>query len=97
MNSLPISIEPSDPSGLSAADYAVLRQAVFKLEHMSFATRLTQAVGQQIDRLGKLLPGDVGNVVENAAQAAIKAALGAALSTLRSRSAGERRLLHKAV
>ncbi len=99
LNSLPISIEtsPVEGSGLSAADHALLREAVFKLEHTSFATRLSQALGRQIGRLGKLVPAEVGDVIDRAAEAAIQAALNAALRTLGTRSAGERRLLHKAV
>ena len=99
LNSLPISIEtsPVEGSGLSAADHALLREAVFKLEHTSFATRLSQALGRQIGRLGKLVPAEVGDVIDRAAEAGIQAALNAALRTLGTRSAGERRLLHKAV
>jgi hypothetical protein len=99
MNSLPVSIEiyETESTGLSVADQAVLRDAVFKLEHTSFAARLSQALGQQIGRLGKLVPAEVGEVIDRTAEAAIKAALYTALRTLGTRSAGERRLLHKAV
>jgi hypothetical protein len=97
MNSLPVSFEMTETDGLSAADLAVLRQAVFQLEHTSFATRLSQSLGEQIGRLGKLVPPEVGDVVDRGAEAAIKAALYTALRTLGPRSAGERRLLHKAV
>ncbi len=99
MNSLAVSIgmNEAEAAGLSPADHALLREAVFKLEHTSFAARLSQALGQQIGRLGKLVPAKVGDVIDRAAEAAIKAALYAALRTLGTRSAGERRLLHKAV
>jgi hypothetical protein len=97
MNSLPLSIEMNETNGFAKADHAVLRQAVGQLEHTSFATRLSQALGQQIGRLGKLVPLEVGDVVDRGAEAAIKAALYTALRTLGPRSAGERRLLHKAV
>jgi hypothetical protein len=83
--------------GLSAADYALLRDAVFKLEHMSFAARLSEALGKQISRVGKLVPAEISEAVDRTAETAIKAALHAALRTLGPRSAGERRLLHKAV
>lgn len=100
MNPLPVSIaaaSEAELSGLSAADLAVLRDAVWKLEHTSFATRLSQALGRQIGRLGKLVPAEIGDVIDKAAEAAIGAALATALRTLGTRSAGERRLLHKAV
>jgi hypothetical protein len=87
----------NETNGFAKADHAVLRQAVGQLEHTSFATRLSQALGQQIGRLGKLVPLEVGDVVDRGAEAAIKAALYTALRTLGPRSAGERRLLHKAV
>jgi EcsC protein family len=98
MNSLPISIDMNEAEGdgLSAPDTAALRQAVWKLEHTSFATRLSKALGEQLGRLGKLMPPEVGDVVDRGAEAAIKAALYTALRTLGTRSAGERRLLHKA-
>ncbi|MGC2140209.1 MAG: EcsC family protein [Methylovirgula sp.] len=83
--------------GLTPEDAAVLRDAVFRLEHVSFAARLSQALDKQIGRVGKLLPTEISEVVDRATQAAIKAALEAALSTLGPRSTGERRLLHKAV
>jgi hypothetical protein len=86
-----------DRAGLSAADYALLREAVFKLEHTTFASRLSQLLGEQISRLGKLIPTEIGAAVDRTTEAAIKAALAAALRTLGPRSAGERRLLHKAV
>lgn len=99
MTYLPIVLETGDDTeaGLSAADRAALRDAVFKLEHTSFAARLSRALGQQIDRLGKLVPADVGEIIDRTTRAAIKAALRAALRTLGPRSVGERRLLHKAV
>ncbi|MGH6818453.1 MAG: EcsC family protein [Methylovirgula sp.] len=99
MNLLPISTEANDAnsSELAPEDAAVLRDAVFRLEHISFAARLSQALDKQIGRVGKLLPTEISEVVDQATQAAIKAALEAALRTLGPRSAGERRLLHKAV
>jgi hypothetical protein len=100
MNPLPVSVavaNGAESSALSAADRAVLRDAVWKLEHTTFATRLSQALGRQIGRLGKLLPGEIGEVIDKAAEAAIKAALATAVRTLGRNSAGERRLLHKTV
>jgi hypothetical protein len=99
MPSVPVSIGVSDTegTGLSVADYTLLREAVFRLEHASFAARLSQALGQQIGRLGRLVPPEVGEAIDRTAEAAIKAALYAALRTLGPRSAGERRLLHKAL
>jgi hypothetical protein len=98
MNSL-VSMDRNDveTASLSAADEAALREAVWNLEHTSFATRLSQSLGEQIGRLGKLMPPELSDVVDKGAETAIKAALYAALRTLGTRSAGERRLLHKAV
>lgn len=83
--------------GLSPEHRAALADAMVKLEHRGFAIRLSQALGRQIDRVGKLVPVEVSGVIDHAADAAIKAALNTALRTLSLRSAGERRLLHKAV
>ncbi len=99
MNSLPVSAYAcaTNGAGLTPEDYAVLRDAVYRLEHTSFAARLSQALDKQIGRVGRLLPAELSEVVERATEAAIKAALEAALSTLGPRSASERRLLHKAI
>jgi EcsC protein family len=99
MNSLQISAElgTENDSGLAPEDYTALRDAVFRLEHTSFAARLSQAIDKQISRVGKLLPAELSEVVDRATEAAIKGALEAALSTLGAHSASERRLLHKAV
>ncbi len=96
LNSLPVFPGGEGPAAtaLSAADYASLREAVAKLEHTSFATRLSQALGQQVARVGKLVPADVGDAVQKGAETAIKAALFAALRTLAPQG-GARILLHK--
>jgi hypothetical protein len=98
MNSLvSMDMPATNGSGLAPEDYAVLRDALFRLEHTSFAARLSEALDKQIGRVGKLLPPEISEVVQRATEAAIKAALEAALRTLGPRSAGERRLLHKAI
>lgn len=98
MNSLvSMDVPATNGAGLTPQDYAALRDAVFRLEHASFAARLSEALDKQIGRVGKLLPAEIGEVVQRATEAAIKAALEAALRTLGPRSSGERRLLHKAI
>lgn len=96
MSLMPVSVDV-EASPLSPEDYAALRDAVARLEHTSFATRLSSALGRQVEKLGKFVPSQVSEVVDKAAEAAIKAALHAALRSLRPSGGSDRRLLHKAV
>jgi len=95
--SLPVAVAEDTDTRLSAEDLSALRDAVAKLEHSSFATRLSSAFGRQMERFGKFIPGQVGEIVDKAAEAAIRGALSTALRTLDTRATGDQRLLHKAL
>ena len=85
------------PGELSPEDAAALARAVDQLEHSSFATRLANALGQEIERLGRMLPHPVANVVDRAVEGAIRAAFATTLRTLKPRKGGGQRAAHKAV
>jgi hypothetical protein len=96
--SLPIPIPMGDAeSDFAATDIVALARAVEQLERKSFAARLSEALGRQIEQFGKMLPNDMGNVIDKAAEAAIRAAFNTALRTLRPNGTGDKRGLHKAV
>jgi hypothetical protein len=89
--------EAAPPSLLSPEDIAVLRDAVERLEHTSLAHRLSIALGRQFGRVAKLVPAQISETVDKAAEAAIRAALRVAMGSLRAQSSRQRRGVHKAV
>lgn len=95
LNGLPAVI--AAPEQLSAEDEAALARAVDQLEHKSFAVRLANAFGNEIERFGKMLPHNVTNVVDRAVEGAVRAAFAATLRTLRAQGQSDQRGFHKAV
>jgi hypothetical protein len=75
----PKALEPD----LSAEDRAALREAVCALERPSFAARLSNLVGRPLELLGHALPAVVSEAVSRASEKAMRAALNAALASLR--------------
>jgi EcsC protein family len=95
---VPTSVVPQVGSAdLSPGDLATLRDAVFRLEHMSLAHRLSVALGNQLGRLARFVPGPISGSVDKAAEAAIRAALRVAMRSLGRRSRRQQRAAHKAV
>jgi EcsC protein family len=95
----PVASLPAElpPLGVMAeADRARLKTAVGYLEHRTLATRLSALLGQQMNRLGKLLPAQVTEVVDSAAEKAIRMGMAAAARSIGQRSSQDRRLWHKA-
>jgi len=76
----------SPAAALSPEDEAALREAVAALERMTFAGRLTEMVGRQIDFAGKLVPQPISGAVGKAVTLALKAALRVALTSLSRRT-----------
>jgi hypothetical protein len=70
------------PTDLSEQDYDALLTAVRELEHTSFALHLANLVGRQIGQVRKLIPASVTNIVNRAAESAIKNAFQIALRSL---------------
>jgi hypothetical protein len=104
MQALDLVTESSSPPvvPMSAEDEAALREAVAALERTSFAGRLTQMVGRQIDFAGKLVPQPISGAVGKAVTLALKAAMRVALTGLsKGPAAGllvkDRRNLHRAL
>lgn len=85
------------PGTLSPEDLAALARAVDQLEHKGFASRLTNALGHEIERLGRMVPANITNVVDRAGESAIRTAFNTALRTLSPRGSTDQRLAHKAV
>ena len=94
---------PSAPAAaMSPEDEAALREAVSTLERTSFAGRLADVIGRQIDFAGKLVPRAISGAVAKAVTLALKAAMRVALTGLAKRPAtkfavSDRRHLHRAL
>jgi len=70
------------PARMSSADTWQLRRAVGLIEKNSLATRLTRALGGQVEALGRALPSPARRAVAFATEKAMKLALRVALRTL---------------
>ena len=88
---------PVATSTLSPEDRDALRRAVVALERTSLAARIANLVGKPLEVLGHALPAVVGDVVSSAAQAALKASLRVALTTLPKDRGPSPRALHNAL
>jgi EcsC protein family len=85
------------PGTLTPEDAAALARAVDQLEHKSFATRLTNALGHEIERVGRMVPPNISNIVDRAGESAMRMAFNTALRTLKPRGSTDQRAAHKAV
>jgi hypothetical protein len=96
MTLYPVATIDTPTDSMAEADRRLLREAVKNLEHRSLATRLSLVLGQQISRFGKLLPANVTDIVDKAAERAITLGLSAAMRSLNAQNGQDRRFWHKA-
>ena len=84
---------------MSPEDEAALREAVHALERTTFAGRLTEMLGRQVDFAGKLVPQPISGAVGKAVTLALRAAMRVALAGLANTPSarGDRRYLHRAL
>ncbi len=80
---------------MSEADRVLLRKAIQYLEHRSLATRLSLLLGRQMNLIGKILPAHFAEIIDKAAEAAIKAGLATAVRSVNARARNDRQLWHK--
>jgi hypothetical protein len=85
------------PATLSPEDAEALARAVDQLEHKSFATRLANALGHEIERVGRMVPPNISNIVDRAGESAMRVAFNTALRTLKPKGSTDQRVAHKAV
>ena len=92
--------EPTMPAvvaGLSAEDMEALRRAVVALERPSLVARLANMVGRPLEVLGQTLPAPVRDAISSAAEAALRASLRVALTTMRKEGSPFPRAFHGAL
>lgn len=82
---------------ISSSDLDALCRAVEYLEHPSFAARLTSMVGRPIDLMRKALPKSASQAIATATTKSLRAALKAALATIKNEPQESSVLLHKAL
>jgi EcsC protein family len=83
---------------LSEADLKSLRDAVCALEKESFASRLANVLGRQVQLAGRALPSVARKVVAKTSEAALRAALRVAVKTIDQKSPPKAQVgLHKAL
>ena len=70
------------PSRLSREETEDLRRAIACLEGVSFAERLTEAIGRPIGALGRGLPASARRLVAHASDSALRSAMKLALTTI---------------
>jgi hypothetical protein len=84
-------------SRLSIEDQQALERAVYDLERTSLAIRLSSLLGRQANAIGSLLPGNIAEIANRAAEAAVRSGLDFALRSLAGKPLKDRRRMHKSI
>jgi hypothetical protein len=84
-----------DTSRMTAADHADLLDAVLRLERVGLAMRVSNMLGKQLNVAKGFAPERLARVVDNAAMAAMRLALRAAIASLAGRPVEDRNRRHK--
>jgi hypothetical protein len=84
-------------SRLSIEDQQALERAVYNLERTSLAIRLSSLLGRQANAIGSLLPGNIAEIANRAAEAAVRSGLDFALRSLAGKPLKDRRRMHKSI
>lgn len=88
---------PAGASRLSFDDLQALERAMRELERTSLAIRLSSILGRQAGALGSILPGNIAEIANRAAEAAVRSGLDFALRSLAGKPLKDRRRLHKSI
>ncbi len=83
---------------LSEADLDQLRAAIRSLEGDSFATRLADLIGRQVQAAGRALPSPARKLIARASESALRVALKVAVKTIDQKAPAKPQIgLHKAL
>src|ERR1700730_17836857 len=88
---------PSDTSELSLEDQAVLAQAMRELERTSLAIRLSAIIGRQVSAIGSIIPANISEIANKAAETAIRSGLNFSFRSLAGKPLQDRRRIHKSL
>ena len=87
----------SETSELSLEDQAVLAQAMRELERTSLAIRLSAIIGRQVSAIGSIIPANISEIANKAAEAAIRSVLNFSFRSLAKTPLRDRRGMHKSL
>jgi hypothetical protein len=90
-------VEAGPSRRLAPDDFSTLREAYRRLEHESFAARLSAMAGRQIELAGALMPARARAITGRATQSALQAALRLALRSLSPTPRPASLTLHKSL
>ena len=93
----PVVIETGPSAHISPEDLLTLRQAYDRLEHESFAARLTNMVGKRVELAGALVPEKAKKIAGRATEIALRAALRVAMRSLDARQKPSSPSLHRSL
>jgi EcsC protein family len=88
---------PAGTSRLSIDDQRALERAMRELERTSLAIRLSSLLGRQAGAIGSMLPGNIAEIANRAAEAAVRSGLDFALRSLAGKPLKDRRRMHKSI
>jgi len=88
---------PSETSELSFEDQAALARAMRELERTNLAIRLSAIIGRQVSAIGSIIPANISEIANKAAEAAIKSGLNFSLRNLAGKPLRDRRRMHKSL
>jgi EcsC protein family len=88
---------PAGESRLSIDDQQALERAMRELERTSLAILLSSLLGRQAGTIGSILPGNIAEIANRAAEAAVKGGLDFALRSLAGKPIKDRRRMHKSI
>ena len=87
----------SETSELWLEDQAVQAQAMRELERTSLAIRLSAIIGRQVSAIGSIIPANISEIANKAAEAAIRSVLNFSFRSLAKTPLRDRRGMHKSL
>ena len=88
---------PSETSELSFEDQAALARAMRELERTNLAIRLSAIIGRQVSAVGSIIPANISEIANKAAETAIRSGLNFSFRSLAGKPLRDRRRMHKSL
>ena len=88
---------PAGASRLSTDDREALERAMRELERTSLAIRMSAILGRQAGAIASIVPKNIAEIANTAAESAIRSGLNFALRSLAGKPLRDRRRMHKSI
>ncbi len=88
---------PSETAELSFEDQAALARAMRELERTNLAIRLSAIIGRQVSAIGSIMPANISEIANKAAETAIRSGLNFSFRSLAGKPLQDRRRMHKSL